>query len=184
MTVSLKILPRSWIFLLIFAGFSLVAKGEKARKFPQRIVSCAVVGDEILLQILPSPQEKKRVIAVSTLADNPLFSSVSLEARAISQRVGANVEQVLHLKPDLVIVASFNQPDFVAQIRNLKLNVHVLEGFQSLADLRRHILNLGELTGAESAAQELLARLQARILDLKKGMPPAQTLLVMMADRT
>ena len=69
---------------------------------PQRIVSLNLAADEILLALTPPA----RIAALTYLADDPTYSNVRAEARAMTHKVKANAEQVLALQPDLVIVSA------------------------------------------------------------------------------
>lgn len=155
-----------------------------AKTLPQRIISTSVAGDELLLSLLKSPEKRKRLLALSTLADNPQFSSLSKEARSVPHRVGANIEQILSLKPDLIIAASFNQPEFISVLRKMKWKVHIMEGFQSLEDLKRHIHDLGSLVGAEEESQILVETMKKDILEFKNLNLGAKKVLPILADRT
>lgn len=179
--VTLQI--RTFVFMSLVTSTLFVFASEK-KNIHQRVISCAVASDEILLQILTRSEKRKRILAVSTLADDIRFSSISKDARDIPHRVGANIEQVLALKPDLVIAASFNQAEFVAMLRKLKIKVHVMEGFQSLNDLKRHIRDIGSLVGAEEEAKVLVDSMSNRILEFKKANSSHEKILPLLSDRT
>lgn len=154
------------IFFFLITSQTL-AQNEKT--FPQRIVSCTLASDDILLQLLPEPQQRKRLLAVSNLADDVHYSNIKQEARYIAQRTGANIEHVLSLKPDLIVAASYNQPEFISLLKRLNSKVHIMEGFDSLADLKRHTLDLGTLIGEEARAKQLLSQMDKNLSELKKS---------------
>jgi len=175
---------RIFVFMVSLITLSPFVFASEKKNTPQRIVSCTVASDEILLQLLNKPEEKKHILAVSTLADDLHFSSIHEEARSIPHRVGANIEQVLALKPDLVIAATYNQPEFVSALRKLKIKVHVMEGFESIKDLKRHVTDLGMLTGSEKEAQSLLDTMDKRIVEFKKNNKVKEKILLILSDRT
>jgi iron complex transport system substrate-binding protein len=155
-----------------------------AEMAPRRIVSCSVAGDEILLQLLTTKEKRKRLLAVSELADNPEYSTVSREAKDIPQRTGTHIEHILSLKSDLIIAASFNQAEFLQKLQSLKLKTHVMEGFRSLEDLKRHILTLGALIGAEKESQEKVKALFEEIAIHRSQNTRHPKVLILMPDRT
>ncbi len=171
------------VYLVVSSFFPLFANSVDSGA-PKKIVSCALVADELLLQILPSSTQRKRVLALSTFVDDPLYSNSTLEAKTVSARVGANIEQIVHLQPDLVIAASFNQTEFVSQLRHLKVKVHVMDGFQSIQDMKRHILDLGHLVSADTRAEEIVTQIDQRLAAFKKRLGSGKTFLILMPDLT
>lgn len=74
---------------------------------PRRIVSVTITGD-VLVQALV---DSSRVLAVSALADD----SGIHEAAGLfpgKTRVGADLEKIVSLRPDLVLIGSFHDPAF------------------------------------------------------------------------
>ncbi len=154
-------------------------------QYPQRIVSVSVASDQILLQILNTPEARKRILALSSLADDTRYSLLPPEfLKEIPHRVGANIEQLLSLKSDLIIAASFNKPEFISMLRKLKMKVHIMEGFQSLEDLKRHTLHIGKLIGAELEAQKLIQGLTDTLVTFKRTNHTEKKILIILPDRT
>ncbi len=99
-----------------------------------------------------------RVVAVSSADDFPP------EVKDLP-RVGGlntpNVEALLALKPDLVVATGIHPHATEATIRNRGLRLLLLPQ-NSLADVYDAILALGEATGAETKARELVADMRRR----------------------
>ncbi len=157
------------ILVLILIAFQTIAWSQTRQTLPQRIVSCSLASDDILLQLLTEPDQRKRIVAVSTLADDSNYSNILQDVRNIPHRTGANIEHVVSLKPDLIVAASFNQPEFISLLKKLKNNVHIMEGFDSLADLRRHTQELGTLLGEGARASHLVSKMNKDLVKLKQG---------------
>lgn len=170
--------------LVFFLSCLFYQMPSYGKSIPQRIVSCSVAGDEILLQILKTKEDRKRLLAVSSFADDARYSTVTEEAREIRTRTGTNIEQLLALKPDLVIAASFNQPEFVSLLKKLNMKVHIMEGFQSLADLKRHIQELGTLVGVEAESRKLNETMMEELERFKKSNTKGIKILPILSDRT
>lgn len=153
-------------------------------KTPQRILSTSLAGDEIILQLTKDSEKRKNILAVSTLADNSEFSTVTNEAKKIPHRAAANIEQILNLKPDLVIAASFNQPEFIHKLRKLNIPVHIMEKFQSLKDLEKHINDIGSLIDCKKEAETLILKMNQDLQSFKKNNKNKVKILPLLADRT
>lgn len=126
---------------------------------PVRICSVTVATDEILLELV-GPD---RIVALSNLVDNPVYSNVVAEAAAVPRRVGSEAEQVIGLRPDLVLVAFYTRAEFVRLLEAAALPVVRLDQFDTLPDIRANIRLMGILTGTEPKAEELITGMDRRI---------------------
>lgn len=88
---------------------------------PQRIMSMNIAIDEILCELV----DTKRIIALSTLADDQNISTIGEKAKTIQGRVtSTNIEQILAYQPDLILVPDYNL-NTVKALRSLGLKVYV-----------------------------------------------------------
>lgn len=173
------------IQLSLLSFFLLFTSSSYAKtKIPEKIVSTSLASDEILLYLFQKRADKKRIHALSTLADNSEYSFLKEEAKAIPQRTAANIEQILKMKADLVISASYNQAEFLQMMEKLKVPHHIMEGFESLRDLRRHILTLADLTDTKKEGDEILKNIEIKIESFKKENPRKLKVLPILPDRT
>ncbi|HXP91255.1 MAG TPA: ABC transporter substrate-binding protein [Fibrobacteria bacterium] len=126
---------------------------------PQRIVSVTITGD-VLLQALV---DSSRVLAVSALADD----SGIHEAAGLfpgKPRVGADLERIVSLRPDLVLLGSFHDPAFVDGIRRSGILYEILDNPNSLAKIRDFLHQASARLG-EPAQGDSLVRWMDSILD-------------------
>lgn len=128
-----------------------------------RIVSVTLGTDEMLIHLA----EPSRIAALSIFPDDPLYSNIVEEAEAVGGRVAASAEQVLALRPDLVLYASYNNPDFVALIEAAGVTAHQVEGFDSLESILENLLLIGRMVGAEDKA----LKMKADATDLLHALP-------------
>jgi iron complex transport system substrate-binding protein len=131
---------------------------------PQRIVSLNLAADEVLLALTP----RERIAALTYLADDPLYSNVTAEARAIPHKVKANAEQVLALQPDLIIVSAHTNAAVKALLRTTGVSLLELQQFASLADIEQNILSIGQATGEADKAHALVAMMEQRFSDVRQ----------------
>lgn len=120
---------------------------------PQRIMSVGLAMDNILLSIT----DPERVVGVTTLATDPVWSYVADKvAPHMSLIAQLNAEQVLALQPDIVLVAAWNDPDVVHQLRDLGIVLYTFTTFDTVADALENIARIGAITGDDDRAQTLI----------------------------
>ncbi|MEZ4743946.1 MAG: ABC transporter substrate-binding protein [Bdellovibrionota bacterium] len=122
---------------------------------PMRIATGALAADEIILEILSRSNSRKRLIAVSTIAENPEYSNISNELQHIKGRIGSETESIITLKPDLVILASYNRPELISRIESMGIKTFVLGNFSSLNDIKTNIMLLGNLIDEVETAKKI-----------------------------
>jgi iron complex transport system substrate-binding protein len=134
---------------LVFAA-SMRADAADA---PRRILSNNMCTDQLLLD-LASPDQ---IIALSPYARDPVRSWAA-EKAARYPALSGSAEEILALKPDLVVAGRYGKPETRAMLAAKAIRVESFNPADSLAEARRQILDFGALIGAENAA---IARVQA-----------------------
>jgi len=151
--------------LLLSALFLVSCRKDPAHApvdIPHRIVSVTITGDVLLQSLVDS----SRVLAVCALADD----SGIHEAAGLfpgKPRVGPDLEKILTLKPDLVLLGSFNDPNFVAAIRNAGVPAEVLDNPNSLPKIREFLHRVGTRLGATTKSDSIVAWMDSAVSDVK-----------------
>ena len=135
---------------------------------PTRIVSTSLASDEVLLELLPGDL-RGRIAALSTRADEPGESFVVESAKSIKSRVAADPESVAALHPDLIVVAGFNRPNFLAQVKKMGAKVLVLEHFEHLADIAANIRAIGAAIQRVEQAESLAKKMEESIARVRES---------------
>ena len=115
----------------------------------------------MLVEILPP----ERLVSVTRWADEPGTSNVvGRVPPAVHRFAKADMEQLVALRPDLVVVSEYTDADFLKQLERSGLRVHRMLGLGTLAGVRGAILDLGRAVGedAAGAAPGRRVRRQAR----------------------
>jgi len=138
----------------------------------QRIVSLAPSNTEILFAVGAGPQIVGR--------DEP--SDFPAEAAAVSS-IGStfgqlNTEAIVALQPDLVLAASITAPEQVQALEGLGLTTYVLSDPIDFDGLYQNLQTVGELTGRQAEAAELLAELEARVTAVEEKTQSVERLRV------
>ncbi len=126
---------------------------------PQRVCSLSLAGDELLALLAPPG----RVVCVSNLADDPLVSNVARRYPTSIPRLAAQIEPVLATRPDLVIVAPWNEPGFVELIRRAGVAVFTLPDAESFEDIAASTLALGRRLGEADRARGVVDEMNRRL---------------------
>ena len=134
----------------------------KLNKIPQRVISYTLASDEILLALAKPDQ----IAALSPLAQNPRYSHISEAAQAYPQIY--NIEQIIQLKADLVLLASYNQAEIHHFLKKAQISNFYFSRFNDLDDIKRHIQQLGHLLAREPEAQRLINTFQQDLATAKQ----------------
>lgn len=104
----------------------------------------------------------QRLVAVSTLADNPHLSHVAPVPAVVKGRCGGELESLLALRPDVVVLTSYNRPEIAQRLAQAGVRTAVLGAFDRLDDVEAHVTELGRLARVEGTAAALATELQTR----------------------
>ena len=141
------------------AGISLtdgLGRTVKLAGPAQRIVSLAPSNTEILYAIGAG----KQVVGRDQVSDFPA------EVKTLPDLGGFdkyNYEQLVALKPDLVLLAEINAKEQVKQLEDLGLTVFYLNNPRTLEDMYTNLGIVAQLTGHEKESAALANTLKARV---------------------
>jgi len=126
---------------------------------PLRVVSQTVGTDELLVALADPGQ----IAALSNLARDPAFTPhVAANAGFPCLRTGG-AEDILRFRPDLVLAATYTAPETLALLRRAKVELLVLDRFETLEDLYDSARRVGAALGRPERAEALIAGWRARI---------------------
>lgn len=121
---------------------------------PSRIVSFGVSTDDILIPLVGT----ERILAVSELPSN-----WEKEKDLIKGRVKNSTELILSFKPDLVVVPNWVSPDFIHEMRQMKLPVYVYKTPTKLEETRKLILQLATVLKEEEKGKQIVKDIDTRL---------------------
>jgi len=123
----------------------------------QRIVSMAPSNTEILFAIGAGD----KVVGVDDLSDYPAGAK---SLPSIGGSMGQySLEQIVALKPDLVLASGINTPEQVKSLEDLGQTVFYLGNPATLERLYTNLATVAKLTGQDAQAEALVASLMTRV---------------------
>lgn len=131
---------------------------------PKRVVSLNLCTD-ILALSLAGP---KQLASVSHIAADPVSSPVA----QIAQNYHLNrsrLEEILALRPDLVLASVYTAPDKLTMLENAGIRVERFGYAQSFADIRQQIAQMGVVLGRPQQAQTQIAEIDAALNNAHKS---------------
>jgi len=144
---------------------------------PRRIVAGSVLSAEVLLAIAP----RERIAGVHYLAADSRYSMVAKSVAGVPL-VGAEPEQLLAVRPDLVLVDAFTRAETHRLLQAAGVPVVRTQAFSNFGDVADNIRLIGWVTGLDAAAEQLVVDLRARVAALAKEAPAVQGWHVLTLD--
>jgi iron complex transport system substrate-binding protein len=145
---------------------------------PRRIISLTSFTDDILVDLV----DHRRLIGVTNFAENPAISNVADRIGDIPNRLTANVEVILSLRPDLLFVANWSEAGKVTQLRDAGVPVYLIATGLSVAAIQGKIKTIGLLVDAEQEAEAMIEEMDRRLAEVRRAVssiPEMQRLTVM-----
>jgi iron complex transport system substrate-binding protein len=136
---------------------------------PKRIVSLDYCADQFVLKLA----NRGDILALSPDATRP-FSYLRKEAVGL-RHVRASAEDVLALKPDLIIRSYGGGPGAQAFFERAGIRVHQIGWGDDFAAVRTHVREAARALGQERRGEEVVAQFDQRLAAIPKA--PAQSAL-------
>jgi iron complex transport system substrate-binding protein len=125
----------------------------------RRIVSSYLGSDEILAVLV----DRSRLAAVSIYADDASSSNCLGAFPPPIARVRGEPEEILALRPDLVLVTNFTQDGAVRLLDGAGVPLLRCESWESFDGVLAHIRLIGAAVGAEAGAEDLARSVERRL---------------------
>jgi iron complex transport system substrate-binding protein len=144
------------------AAAQAVKQGAAQSAAQTRVVSLNMCTDQLLLDLAQPAQ----IAGLSPFAADVARSFLADRARALPILSGT-AEEVMVLKPDLVVSGTFTKRATREFIRARGVPLQEFAPVRSLAESRRQIKRFGEITGASDIAASRIAELDAGLAELR-----------------
>lgn len=141
---------------------------------PLRIASLNLCADELVLRLL----DRDRIVSVTFLAADPAASNVADLARGVPLNRGL-AEEIIPLKPDLVITGAFTTQAATAMLRLFGVPVLELSIPETLDQAYEQIRQVAARVGEAERGERLIAAMKAGLAGLADPQGPKRTAIVL-----
>ncbi|MBN2403492.1 MAG: ABC transporter substrate-binding protein [Spirochaetes bacterium] len=128
---------------------------------PQRIISLSPAITEELYLL----GAEDRLIANTFYCKRP---EAAMHKKKVGNLMNFNIENVLELKPDLILTTSLANRNKINKLRQLKIKVVELRHPKSFNEICDNFIELGKAIGSEKKAEQILAGIQQQVDNIKK----------------
>lgn len=135
---------------------------------PERIVSLTPSNDEILCALV----DEKRIAGLSKFSQDPATSYVTEVARRVSVFVDRNAEQVVSLRPDLVLAARYTKVDLTSLLAETRTPLVVTTDFRNFSDVEANLRLIGRAVGEESRAELVIGEMRRKFAEARSRLRP------------
>jgi iron complex transport system substrate-binding protein len=173
---SLQGLRQSFVIcaaLLLMGG---AAAAQTAQ--PTRVISLNMCTDQLLLDLAPTQQ----IAGLSPFAADAARSFMATRAGSLPILSGS-AEEVMVLKPDLVVSGTFTKRATREFIRARGVNLEEFAPVRTLAETKRQITRFGEITGATAKAATRNAEIDAALAELRTAVSAQKLRVLPLARR-
>jgi iron complex transport system substrate-binding protein len=140
--------------LVVKDDFGWIVTFDRSRS-PQRIISLAPSNTEILFALGLGD----KIVGVTDYCDYPPEAKKIVSIGGYST---PNIERIVSQNPDLILVAIGNGRENISLLKDLGFSVVALNP-QSLEGILKNIELIGEITGSQKQAEELIFSMRGRI---------------------
>ncbi|WP_198243193.1 ABC transporter substrate-binding protein [methane-oxidizing endosymbiont of Gigantopelta aegis] len=146
---------------------------QPAAASPKRFVSMNLCTDQLLMLLA----DKEEIVSVSYLAARKDLSVMTTRAQRFYLNHG-QAEEIMRLKPDLVLAGVFSTRTTVFMLKKLGYRVEVLPVASHFSTIRANIRKVASLVGHPQRGEQLIAQFDERLESLKNKRPAIPAMAV------
>lgn len=159
--------------LCLALGAPPARAGEAPKAPPRRVASLNVCADELVLRLADPGQ----VVSVTWLARDPRSSGVADLARDVAVNRGL-AEEIVPLKPDLVVAGAYTTHATTAMLRRLGIEVMELGVPTTLAEATAQVRDVAARLGVPARGEDLARKMAAAMAPPVVPPPPATAIVL------
>lgn len=132
---------------------------------PKRILTFAMYTDQIVLGLVTSDH----LVGINTLLDDPVLSNIIPIAKKITKKIGnPSAEEVLSMKPDLVIVSDWTQAEKIQSMRDLGLKVVSVKSPETIQDVKEAVSQVAAAIGEPEKGRQLIGMMDKKLAEIRE----------------
>lgn len=150
------------VLLTVLPCLALIGAAPAAR--PQRILSLNLCADQYLLALA----DRAQIVALTRLSRDPLMSAGARAAATLPVSSGS-AEDVLALRPDLLLAGPGWRNGAMARLKSLGIRTAELPPAESYAEIVRQVRAVATAVGHPERGEALVRRMDARLARLPRN---------------
>ena len=132
---------------------------------PKRILTFSMYTDQIVLGLVTSDH----LVGINSLLDDPVLSNIIPIAKKITKKIGnPGAEEVLSMKPDLVIVSDWTQAEKMQSMRDLGLKVVSVKSPETIQDAKDAISQVAAAIGEPEKGRQLIGMMDKKLAEIRE----------------
>lgn len=132
---------------------------------PQRIISLTLGSDEVLFSLV----DKSRIASLTRYVEDEGISNIAAEAKGIGARTTMDqVEKIIALNPDLIILDTWADPNYIKQLRDAGITVYAFKTPSNIEEQKDVIAELAHVVGADEKGQELIRWMDEKLNEINE----------------
>ena len=151
-----------------YSGYTVVdAMGTTVHipQKPKRILTLAMCTDSMVLGMLPTTN----LVGINNLADDPVSSNIVAKAKKIPLKIkDPSAEEIMALKPDLIIATGWTGADKVSMMRKLGFPVIVIPLITTLEDIKQSINIIAAALAEEEKGAEIINKMEQELTFIRE----------------
>ncbi|WP_245763609.1 ABC transporter substrate-binding protein [Succiniclasticum ruminis] len=121
--------------------------------------------DQIVLGLVTS----NHLVGINTLMDDPVLSNVVPIAKRITKKIGdPGAEEVLSMKPDVVIVSDWTQAEKIQSMRDLGLKVVSVKSPETIQDAKEAVSQVAAAIGELEKGKQLIGMMDKKLAEIRE----------------
>jgi iron complex transport system substrate-binding protein len=128
-------------------------------KEPERVISVSPVITEIIFAL----DKGDKLVGRTDYCDYPSEAS---KVQSIGSLTDPNIEQMVALKPDIVIASAHFKEEVLKKLESLNIKVVVLYGPEEFEGAYSTITNIAKVLNADSKGTEVVDKMKAKVADI------------------
>ena len=147
-------MPRFIVLLFVLA----CAFSQKGMAQANRVASINLCTDQLLLMLA----DKEQIASITQLSREPKSSFMAEQAKEYAVN-HAKVEELLILKPDLILTSEYSDRQLVAMLKSFGLRVEIIPSSSNLDDIRSNIRKVAQLIDQQDRGEQLIQQMDERL---------------------
>ena len=132
---------------------------------PKKILTFAMYTDQVVLGLVTSDH----LVGVNTLLDDPAVSNIIPIAKKIARKIGdPSAEQVLSMKPDVIIVSDWTDTAKIQSMRDLGLKVVSVKSPITIQDAKDAVSQVAAAIGEPERGKQLVGLMDKKLAEIRE----------------